>query len=166
MSEESQPIYTMRIGHMKWISIVIALSVFLCDRILKILANKSLLRGVLGLVHFTRLHNYGATMGFLRGDRTLLVGIGLIVVAILVTTWFKSKSASILFWLGWALLMGGTIGNLVDRLMYGYVTDMLKVPLYPAVFNLADVAIRTGIVVMLIGYLRSSSKVPLKNTHK
>lgn len=148
---------------MKWASIVIALIIVVGDRILKILTNHLLLRGSFGIVHFAYLHNYGATMGIFRGDRILLVGIGLIVVAILVIIWIKSKSTSVLLWIGWALLMGGTVGNLIDRVVYGYVTDMLRMPLYPAIFNLADVSIRIGILLMLIGYWRSSRKKPMKD---
>lgn len=146
----------MKIGRMKKSSIFLALFIVLCDRLLKILANKSLLSGSIGVIHFTRLHNYGATMGIFRGDRFLLTGIGMVVIVALGIVWFKFMSRSVWFWIGWALLMGGAVGNLLDRVMYGYVTDMLQVPFYPAIFNVADVAIRAGIVLVLIGYWSKS----------
>ncbi|MFB5191896.1 signal peptidase II [Alicyclobacillus fastidiosus] len=113
---------------MKKLSLLIALLVVVCYRILKVLSNRSMLHGSFGFIHFAYLHNYGAMMGILRGDRLLLVAIGIVAFAVLVAMWFKVKSSSIWFWIGWALLMGGTVGNLWDRLIYGSVTDMLQIP--------------------------------------
>lgn len=104
-------------------------------------------------------------MGIFRGDRILLTGIGMVVIVALGIVWFKFISRSIWFWIGWALLMGGAVGNLLDRVMYGYVTDMIQIPFYPAIFNVADVAIRAGIVLVLIGYWSSFRESKEKNTH-
>jgi signal peptidase II len=51
-------------------------------------------------------------------------------------------------WLPTGLLIGGAVGNLVDRLGSGEVTDFLKIPLWPA-FNVADVAITVGVLALL-----------------
>ena len=56
-------------------------------------------------------------------------------------------------WLGVGLLAGGAIGNLVDRIRDGAVTDFIDPPLWPA-FNLADVAITAGVVVIALTALR------------
>ncbi len=137
---------------MKYVSILIVPVTVVIDRIIKISAQSLILHRPVGFLTFTYLHNYGATMGILQGHRLFLVLVGTIAVTVLAVGWFRFKVSSGLFWLGWALLMGGAVGNLWDRVIYGYVIDMLRIPVYPAVFNVADVAIRMGIIMMLIGY--------------
>lgn len=151
---------------MKKISVLFALLVVVGDRILKLLSNRSMLHGSFEFIHFAHLHNYGATMGILRGDRLLLITFATVALAVLVFIWFKAKSSSIWFWIGWALLTGGTVGNLLDRLIYGYVTDMLQIPGYPAIFNVADIGIRTGVILMLIGSWRLSDIRSVRRRHE
>lgn len=141
---------------MKYIGFLIAVCIVALDRLMKVLADQSRLVGSIGFLHFTRLHNYGATLGILRGDRILLTVIGAVAVTVLAVMWRRSTSTSRVYWLGWSLLFGGAIGNLWDRVVHGYVTDMLQVPGYPAVFNVADIAIRTGLVMLLFGYWLST----------
>jgi signal peptidase II len=50
------------------------------------------------------------------------------------------------------LLLGGTLGNMVDRVFLGYVTDMLRIPAYPAIFNVADLGIRFGFLGLILHY--------------
>lgn len=85
---------------MKEISTLFVLLVVIGDRILKVLSNRSMLHGSFEFIHFAHLHNYGATMGILRGDRLLLVAIAIVALAVLVFIWFKVKSSSIWFWIG------------------------------------------------------------------
>lgn len=63
----------------------------------------------------------------------------------------KKKSKFIT--LGFALLLAGALGNLIDRIQYGYVVDFISYRGWPAIFNIADVEIRTGFLLLLIYYL-------------
>ena len=79
--------------------------------------------------NFTR--NYGAAFGLFQGYRWLFVVVAAIVVLLI----FRYKNKLDNFALG--LLLGGTIGNLIDRLVYGYVIDFIDFGFWPS-FNLAD----------------------------
>jgi signal peptidase II len=100
----------------------------------------------------TRVTNSGIAFGlFSGGDDTLVIlftaaALGLIV------GWFALDTARPLLWLGVGLLCGGAIGNLADRIREGAVTDFFDPPLWPA-FNLADVAITAGVVVIAVAAL-------------
>lgn len=56
-------------------------------------------------------------------------------------------------WIGWGLLLGGAADNTLDRILHGYVTDMLQFQGDPFVFNLADQAIRYGGMLLFIHFL-------------
>ena len=63
--------------------------------------------------------------------------------------WFAREPARPLAWVPTGLLVGGALGNLIDRVRQGSVTDFLKVPHWPA-FNLADAAITVGVVALVL----------------
>ncbi len=81
--------------------------------------------------YFSFTKNYGAAFGLLQGYRWLFVIVAVIVVLLI----FKYKNRLDNLALG--LLLGGTIGNLIDRLLYGYVIDFIDLGFWPS-FNLAD----------------------------
>ena len=106
------------------------------------MANKILTTAVLAVIldqlskfifknYFSFTKNYGAAFGLLQGYKWLFVIVALIVVVLI----FRYKNKLDNFALG--LLLGGTIGNLIDRLVYGYVIDFIDLGFWPS-FNLAD----------------------------
>ena len=98
----------------------------------------------LKLVH---VRNEGVAFGISAGGPTLVVV--LISVALLaLVLYFARHSARRGMWLPTGLLLGGALGNIVDRIHQGHVTDFLKIPLWPA-FNLADVAITAGVITLV-----------------
>ncbi len=99
------------------------------------------------------LHNPGATLGFGAGHPRLLIGVSaLAVVALVALVWRVDRGG----W-GLALMLGGAAGNLGSRLAHGAVTDFLRLWLWPGVFNLADVALRLGAILIVITLLRSAA---------
>ena len=95
-----------------------------------------------------RVSNSGIAFGFLsEGGDGLVLAITLAALA-LVLTWFFFDSSRPGQWLGVGLLVGGAVGNLIDRLRLGGVTDFIDPPLWPS-FNLADVAITLGVLTLL-----------------
>ncbi len=100
-------------------------------------------------VDLVHVRNDGVAFGLLRGGGTALV-VALTAAALLaVLAWFARNPGRSLAWLPTGLLVGGAIGNLLDRIRQGSVTDFLKVPHWPA-FNLADTAITLGVIALVL----------------
>jgi signal peptidase II len=130
--------------------------VFVLDRITKSIVATQIAYGtevpIIGnLVGITNVRNSGAAFGFAPAGATLflfasiIVSIGLVVYVVRNpgTTW----SDAVL-----GLILGGTIGNGFDRIVYGTVTDFVNFHFWP-VFNLADSAISIGVVLLIATYL-------------
>ena len=104
-----------------------------------------------------RVTNSGIAFGLLdEGSEALVLAITALALA-LVLCWFALDFARPWLWLGVGLLVGGALGNLVDRVREGEVTDFLDPPLWPA-FNIADVAITAGVVVVVLAALAAPSE--------
>jgi signal peptidase II len=113
------------------------------------------LAGPLGL---TLSHNRGVAFGLASGGGTALIAVTLAALA-LVLALFARDPARPGIWVAVGLLAGGALGNLADRLRTGAVTDYIDLNLlsWPP-FNLADVAITAGVVLLALGYLREASR--------
>lgn len=97
------------------------------------------------------LHNEGAGWGFFQGRTSFLVGISLLAIAYLAYLIWKHQDGPLLLKLAYALLIGGAAGNLIDRLVHGYVIDMLRVLWFDfPIFNLADAALSLGVLLLII----------------
>ena len=97
------------------------------------------------IVHFT---NTGAAFGILEGAGSLLVVASVVGVALILVYLFNPGMASPLVRAGLALMLGGAIGNLIDRVGDGEVVDFIKFPEWPA-FNVADSAITIGVIILV-----------------
>jgi signal peptidase II len=98
-------------------------------------------------VHLVHVRNKGVAFGFFSGGGTLVLVFTLIALAALLG-YFVMRPGTRLLWLPTGLLIGGAIGNLIDRIANGAVTDFIKLPVWPA-FNVADVAITFGVLSLL-----------------
>ena len=103
--------------------------------------------GIPGVVEFTRVHNYGAAWSSFSGMRWLLIGVTVVLMAVLVTLWAKKIVRHPLGKLSLALILSGGIGNLIDRVVNGYVVDTFNLTFmnYP-VFNVADISVVAGAI--------------------
>jgi signal peptidase II len=107
--------------------------------------ERSFLPGI-ELVH-TR--NRGVAFGVLPGHQTLVtILIGLALLGLL--AYFARNWQRQLIWLPTGLLLGGAIGNILDRIRHGAVTDFIKLPLGWPPFNLADASITIGIFALVL----------------
>ncbi len=107
--------------------------------------ERKLLPGI-ELVH-TR--NHGVAFGFLPGSHlavTILIGVALAVLLV----YFARNAGTPWIWLPTGMLMGGALGNVIDRLRDGSVTDFIKLPLGWPPFNLADASITLGVLILFI----------------
>ena len=114
---------------------------------------------VTGFFNVVRVHNTGAAFSFLANaggwQRWLFTGIG-VVAALLILWMLKSHPGQKLFAFAMASILGGAIGNVLDRIFYGYVVDFLdfhwKGWHFPA-FNVADSAITLGAICLILDEL-------------
>jgi signal peptidase II len=98
-------------------------------------------------VQLVHVRNKGVAFGFLSGGGAIVLAFTLVALALLVG-FLTVRPERRLLWLSTGLLTGGAIGNLLDRIANGAVTDFIKVPLWPA-FNVADIAITFGVLSLL-----------------
>lgn len=129
----------------------IALVIIVLDQITKYLfsvymkLNQSI--PLLGnILHFTFVHNQGAGFGILQGQRVFFIIFSLIVLGAVIYSW-KNIPKEVSIPLG--LIIGGLVGNLLDRAIFGYVVDFIDFRIWP-VFNLADSAITIGVIWLVI----------------
>ena len=111
-----------------------------------------------GFLRITRVHNTGAAFG-LFPDQVLaliivaLIGITAILVYVLIVSRYFPLPDGMMGKLALGLVFGGTSGNLLDRLCFGYVTDFIDFGFWPA-FNIADSAVTVGIIIFAYSLLR------------
>lgn len=149
---------TWKDSGLRWYWVVVL--VFLADQLSKqwVLANFDLFESVklLPFFNFTYVRNYGAAFSFLSeagGWQRWLFTLVAFGFSTLLTVWLRKQSASL--WklnLAYTLVIGGALGNLIDRLMHGFVVDFIDFywgkSHYPA-FNIADSAIFIGAVLII-----------------
>src|SRR3989338_2173287 len=133
----------------------IAIFIVLLDRTTKYLISRYMQLNqsiplINKILHLTYIQNTGAGFSILKGWNTLLIFISLIVIGIILFNLDKIiKEKSI--YLPIALVLGGAVGNLIDRIFFGYVIDFIDFRIWPA-FYVAYSAITIG-AVWLIFYL-------------
>jgi signal peptidase II len=98
----------------------------------------------INLVHY---RNTGVAFNFLSGGGWLVLTLTLVAVGALLVYFFLRPGRPGL-WVPTGLLVGGAVGNLIDRIASGSVTDFIKLPLWPA-FNISDMAITFGVLALL-----------------
>jgi len=133
--------------------------VVLCDIIIKLIIsfnftlNKSI-ELIPDFFYLTYTHNDGAAWSILSGKTFLLIIISFFVIIGLIYFVYKNKPTDKITAIGYILLLGGAIGNLIDRMIYGYVIDYLDFYIFNyhfPIFNLADSCIVIGVILYLIG---------------
>lgn len=132
-----------------FLSAIIA-TIIAADRLTKIFAQ-----GCNPVFCIKRSINYGAAFGLFQGATTLFIIVAIALIPLLI--YFLCKTKSNLLRAALTLILAGTVSNLIDRLVHGYVIDIISLSLFafPS-FNIADTANTIG-AVLLIVYLFSGS---------
>jgi signal peptidase II len=132
---------------------LVVVLVLVLDQLSKRAIEHSIIEGeerkVLPGVQLVHTRNNGVAFGFLPGNHlavTLLIGVAL--AALLV--YFARHATVPMIWLPTGMLIGGAFGNILDRVRHGAVTDFVKLPLGWPPFNLADISITFGIVILFL----------------
>jgi signal peptidase II len=136
-----------------------------------------------GWLHFHVTANQGAVFGIGQGNRWLFVLVSMLAIGFLVYLFATSSPTQRVYQVIIGMLMAGVLGNLYDRLFFGYVRDMIymlpgrtwprwignalpaswewtKGPIFPWIFNVADALLCTGVALMLAYSLLMSRKAP------
>lgn len=112
--------------------------------------QKPVIKGVLSLTH---LRNNGAAWSILEGQQWFFVLTTVLVLAVAIWFWLKNLSKN-WYAIGLTLIISGALGNFIDRVRQGYVVDMFQLDFinFP-IFNVADILLSIGFVVLFIGIL-------------
>jgi len=112
-------------------------------------------RPITSFFYLTYVRNTGSAFGLFQDSNMALLALAFIILGVLAYS-AKSLVEQTGRWGYWALplIVGGAIGNILDRLQYGYVVDFFDFRIWP-VFNIADSAISVGTVLLALGMLRA-----------
>ncbi len=141
--------------------ILLIVIVFIIDQISKILVMNNLeleesKNVIKGFFKLTYTHNDGAAFGMFGGKMIFIVIVSIFILGYLLFELIHHKKKNITMDTGLSLLIGGLIGNLTDRLYFGYVRDFLDFKIFNydfAIFNLGDTFIVVGVILFLLGVL-------------
>lgn len=101
------------------------------------------------IVSLTHVQNTGAAFGLFKGQQAWFILLSLVVIGWLVWELRARQTLAPTMRWGSALILGGAVGNVIDRLRLGYVTDFIDFHVWP-VFNLGDSAITIGVALLLL----------------
>ncbi len=140
------------------LAIVLIILLIAADQLTKLYAlNVVKPQGVITVIdnfyYFVYVENRGAAFGIMQNKQWLFIIITLLLFAAFGWTLYNYKIEGKLFFAAFVLVVGGGIGNLIDRIFRGYVVDFLQFSFFSPVCNLADYFITVGAVLLVISVL-------------
>ena len=146
-------------------SFAVVIGILAADRFTKIFFSQILSVGesipvIRNIFHFTLVHNTGIAFGLFKNQGVVFVIIPIIAIIFIAFNIYyhqHNTQVSRAYIIGFALILGGAIGNLVDRILFGYVIDFIDLRIWP-VFNVADSAITIGTLIILLKCIPSFAK--------
>ena len=147
---------------------LIVVGTYFFDQVSKFCADKFILQGssiplVKNIIHLTLAYNTGAAFGILKDHAYVFIIIAsLAIILINYFILYKTKMLSFLERIALSLILGGTLGNLTDRLRFSYVVDFIDFRVWP-IFNAADSAITIGAVLIAISLLLKTKSEAKEN---
>ena len=145
---------------------IVSLILTIIDQLSKIIIINNLpinhsLELIKNFFYLTYTHNTGAAFSILTGKRIFLILIVIIIIIVLFNYLKKNMPESKISRTAFALVIGGSFGNLIDRIVRGYVVDFIDIKIFSydfPIFNLADTFITIGIFILLIMALRKEHR--------
>lgn len=144
---------------------IITLLSFIIDQVSKALVstcfslNESV-KLINNFLYLNYINNTGASFSILTNKKYLLIVLSLIAIVIIIR-YINTFKNTIFNGIGLGLLLGGILGNLSDRILFGYVKDFISLYIlgysFP-VFNIADICIVVGVIILIISILRGEDK--------
>ncbi|MBF0384471.1 MAG: signal peptidase II [Candidatus Omnitrophica bacterium] len=149
-----------------FLSLLVTLTIVIVDRITKSFFTDILSLGesipiIKGIFHMTLVYNTGIAFGLFKDQGIVFIIMPLIAIILLAFNIYyyrqNDEALSRAYIIAFSLILGGAIGNLIDRIAYGHVIDFIDFRVWP-VFNVADSAISIGAVIVAIKCFRLSAK--------
>ena len=136
----------------------ISIFIIFIDQFTKLLVlnnNKTIVNRNFILFRLDFVKNYGAAFNILSGSRILLSLISIIFSIVLIYLILRKDSLKLLDYYSYSFILGGTIGNGIDRVTKGYVVDFINLNIitFP-VFNIADISINIGFLLLLLSIFK------------
>lgn len=134
---------------------IIGIAIIIIDQLSKIivrndLAYRSGVNVIDGLLSFVYVENYGAAFSSFSGFRYALIILPILILVACGYAYVKYRKEHDLLNFAIILVIAGGIGNLIDRVVYGFVTDMISFSFFPPVFNVADIAVTLGCFLLFV----------------
>jgi len=138
--------------------ILLSIFIIISDQVTKNIINlnyKSFTNNDFVLFRFDYVKNYGAAFNLLNGNRIFLSILSTSISIILLYFILNNKKKSNIELLSYSFILGGTIGNGIDRIIKGYVIDFINLSFinFP-VFNIADISINIGLLFIIYGFIK------------
>ena len=137
--------------------IFLSICIVVLDQVVKFLVTHEMFPGmsipvIQDVFHITFVLNPGAAFGILAHQRSFFIVMGIVIVILggLFSPYICRQCR--IFRCGTALLLGGALGNLIDRVRFGHVIDFFDFRIWP-VFNIADIAIVVGVAAIIYAIL-------------
>ena len=148
----------VNINNKRFCFILISLLIILSDQFTKSIINryyKVLINNDLIFFSIDYVKNYGAAFNLLNGNRIFLSIVSAIITFILIYFILIKKNIMNLDLLSYSFILGGTVGNGIDRITKGYVIDFINLNFidFP-VFNIADISINIGLIFIIYGLIK------------
>jgi len=140
------------------INLILVSIVFILDQISKYIISLNLeyfLNKNIFIFSINYLRNYGAAFNLFEGNRIFLSSISILSSLILIYFIFVKGRLNPLDRYGLSLILAGSLGNGIDRMIKGYVIDFINLNLFNfPVFNIADIAINIGCIILIFNYFK------------
>jgi len=149
-----------------FLAVIVTFLVVFVDRLSKLFFSDLLVYGeslpiIRNVLHMTMVHNTGVAFGFFKDQGITFIVIPIVAAVLLVFNIYyyrqNNEALSRTYIVAFSLILGGAIGNLIDRIAYGHVIDFIDFRIWP-VFNIADSAITIGAVLIAYKCFKLSAK--------
>jgi len=152
-------------------TIIISIILLCIDQISKLLVVNLLTKTdsitiIKNFFYLTYINNDGAAFSILVGKRIFLILIAVLVIVMLISYIKKNNIQNKLELVSISLIIGGSLGNLMDRVIRGYVIDFLDFKIFNynfPIFNLADTFIVIGVILLLLKEIRKENNLDSRN---
>lgn len=143
---------------MKIISLILMAVLVAVDQLVKMLVVMYLktigeITVIDGFLELNYVENTGATFGIFQGMSWIIVIFAVIVSIVALVVFLKYNNHNIFTYYSAITIVAGGIGNIIDRIVFGYVIDYIHFMFFPYVFNFADCMVVTGVIVFMIYYI-------------
>lgn len=156
---------------MPFVALAIGAVIIIADQLIKYFVNTGLkpvgeVSVIDGFFKLVYVENRGVAFGMFKDMRWIFVVLTSALLLIIIFYMFKKRPSGKFFYICAGLIIGGGIGNLIDRVIYGYVIDYLRISFFPPVCNFADYCITVGVFLLVIYIFFFSSKFKSNKVEK